>query len=119
MAEYVLAVLLEVNGRNIDDFNEVSEGEIEVSKQVNLMNKTGFGRMTARYTVEVGYVVPADKPEFDFESVQDGTLTIDKQNGVRITYTGVHTLTIGATKYDGANEAVRTITLGATGRVGR
>ncbi|MCL2790122.1 MAG: hypothetical protein FWD79_05705 [Desulfobulbus sp.] len=118
MSEYVLSVLLEVNGQNIEDFKEVSEGEHEVAKQINLMNTTGFGKTTPRHTVEVSYVVPADKPEFNFESVQNGTLTIDKKNGVRTTYTGVSTLKIGATKYDGENEAVRTITLGATGKVG-
>ncbi|WP_310601205.1 hypothetical protein [Desulfobulbus sp.] len=117
MSEYVVSVLLEVNGQNIDDFKAVTEGEFEVAKQINLMNKTGFGRMTARHGVEVDYVVPADKAEFDFKTVEDGTLTIDKQNGVRTTYTGVWTLKVGATKYDGENEVVRTITFGATGKV--
>jgi hypothetical protein len=118
MSEYVLTVRLEVNGQNIEDFKSVAEGEVEIAKQINLMNSTGIGRKTPRYTAEVEYVVPADNPEFDFKSVRNGTLTIDKMNGVRTTYTGVTTLKIGQTKYDGDNETVRTITLGATGKVG-
>lgn len=118
MSEYVMSVLLEVNGQNIDDFKAVTEGETELAKPINLMNKTGFGQVTGRYTVEVDYVVPSDKSEFDFSLVRGGTLTIDKQNGVRTTYTGVYALKIGATKYDGENEAVRTISFGATGKVG-
>lgn len=118
MSEYVTNVLLEVNGQNIEDFKSVTEGEVETAKPVNLMNKTGFANMTARHTVEVDYVIPSDAPEFDFASVKNGTLTIDKQNGVRVTYTGVRTLKIGAAKYDGESEGtVRTITLGASGKV--
>lgn len=117
MSEYVINVLLEVNGQNINDFSSVTEGEVDLAKQINLMNKTGFGTLTPRYGVEVDYVVPSDAPEFDFASVKNGTLTIDLQNGVRTTYTGVHTLKIGASKYDGENEVTRTISLGATGKV--
>lgn len=118
MSEYVTNVLLEVNGQNIQDFNSVTEGEAELAKQVKLMNKTGFANLTARHTVMVDYVVPSDAPEFDFASVKNGTLTIDKQNGVRVTYTGVRTLKIGETKYDGESEGtVRAITFGAAGKV--
>lgn len=117
MAEYVMSVLLEVNGQNIDDFKAVTEGEVEVAKEIRLMNTTGFGSVVARHSVEVDYVIPADKPEFDFASVKGGTLTIDKMNGVRVTYTGVYCLKVGSVKYDGENEASRTITLGATGKV--
>ncbi|MDR3631478.1 MAG: hypothetical protein P4L42_14200 [Desulfocapsaceae bacterium] len=116
MPEYVSLVLLEVNGQEISDFKSVTEKEVELAKQVKLMNKTGFTNVTARYEVEVDYVVPKDAPEFDFTSVANGTLTIDKMNGVRDTFTGVYTLKIGATKYDGDKEATRTINLGATGR---
>ncbi len=107
--EYVSQVLLEINGMSIDDFSSVEEGEIERAKPVHLMNKTGKVKVTKRYSVSVDYVVPADKPEFDFDQVDDGTLTIDYQNGKRITYTGVSTLKIGKTTYDGDKEAKKTI----------
>lgn len=117
MSEYVSRVLLEVNGQAIEDFKSVSEGEEEISKEVKLMNKTGFMDVTERYTAEVEYVVPADAPEFDFKSVKNGTLTIDKQNGVRVTYTGVRCLKVGSVKYDGDNEATKTINFSASGKV--
>ncbi len=116
MSEYVEKVTLEINGQEITDFTTVEEKDVELRGQVNLMNKTGYTNKTPRYGVNVDYVVPADAPEFDFASVQGGTLTIDKGNGVRVTYTGVFTMKIGATKY-GEKEATRTIELGAENRV--
>jgi hypothetical protein len=118
MSEYVTKVRLEINGRDIEDFSSVTEGEVEVGAQVKLMNTTGHSSKTERPTVEVDYVIPADKPEFDFKAVKGGTLTIDKQNGVRVTYTGVHCLKIGSSKYDAESEStVRTISFGASGKV--
>lgn len=111
--EYVSQVLLEVNGQEITDFKSVEEKELELHKPVNLMNTTGHIGTQARPGVTVEYVVPKDAPEFDFTQVKGGTLTIDKQNGVRVKYSGVYVLKIGATKYDGENEAVRTIELSA------
>jgi len=116
MSEYVTRVSLEVNGQEITDFKTVTENEVEVFREIRLMNKTGFAASLPRYGVEVDYVIPSDASEFNFEEVKNGTLTIDKQNGVRVAYTGVYCLKVGSVKYDGENEAVRTITFGATGR---
>lgn len=109
MAEYVSRVLLEINGQSVEDFNSVTEKDIEIAKEVKLMHKTGVAKVTPRYGVSVEYVVPSDASEFDFEEVSDGTLTIDLENGVRKTYTGLYPLKIGDTKYDGEKEATRTI----------
>lgn len=114
--EYVNQVLLEVNGQGITDFKSVTENEVEIRKEVKLMNKTGVARVQPTYGVQVEYVVPKDSAEFDFENVSDGTLTIDLNNGVRKQYAGVSTLKIGETKYDGENEATRTIDLVAEKR---
>jgi len=114
--EYVNQVVLEVNGQGIDDFKSVTENEVEIRKEVKLMNKTGVSRVSPVYGVQVEYVIPKDAAEFDFENVSDGTLTIDLNNGVRKQYTGVSTLKIGETKYDGENEATRTIDLVAEKR---
>lgn len=118
MSEYVSKVLLEVNGQAIEDFKQVEEDEIELAKEVNLMNSTGVVSVTPRRRVSVDYVVPKDKPEFDFTEVKDGTLTIDLDNGTRIVYTGVTTLKIGATTYDGDKEATKKITFSAAERFG-
>jgi len=114
--EYVSRVLLEINGQSITDFKTVEEKEFELHKPVNLMNDTGHIAVQPRYGVNVDYVVPSDTPEFDFTQVKGGTLTIDKLNGQRVKYTGVYTLKIGATKYDGENEAVRAIEFSAKNR---
>ncbi|MBI5234734.1 MAG: hypothetical protein HY886_00585 [Deltaproteobacteria bacterium] len=116
MSEYVARVRLEVNGNNIDDFKSVEEEEVELHKEVNLMNKTGVVGVTPRYKVNVDYVVPKDSEEFDFTEVKDGTLTIDYDNGKRIQFAGVTVLKIGSTSYDGEKEATRKIALMATGR---
>jgi hypothetical protein len=114
--EYASRVLLEVNGQSVEDFQAVTEKEIEIAKEVKLMNKIGIVKVVPKYGIGVDYVVPADAPEFDFESVSDGTLTIDLDNGVRKVYSGVYTLKVGDTKYDGDKEATRTIDLIATKR---
>lgn len=115
--EYVSRVFLTINGQEITDFKSVTEKDVELHKQVNLMNTTGVVGVRARYGAEVEYVVPENAEEFDFEEVKDGTLTIEKMNGRRTSYTGVFTLKIGSTKYDGDNEATRTIEFLTTGRV--
>ncbi|OPY07255.1 MAG: hypothetical protein A4E68_01937 [Syntrophaceae bacterium PtaB.Bin095] len=113
---YVSQVLLEVNGQSIADFQSVEENEYEVYKPVNLMNGTGHLKTTERYGLKLDYVVPADSAEFDFNTVAGGTITIDRQNGKRTTYTGVYVTKIGAAKYDGEKEVVRTIEFSAKAR---
>ncbi len=113
--EYVELVTLEVNGAEITDFNKVSENDYEVRRAVNLMNKTGFTKTTPRYGVKVEYVIPKSQTPFNFNEVENGTLTIDRGNGKRITYGGVFTTKIGEASY-GEKEATQSIELGATER---
>lgn len=114
--EYVRRCRLDANGQSIEDFKSVTEKEVELYKQVNLMNKTGFASVTPRYSVEVEYVVPESNPEFDWKGVKNGTLTIELMNGKRISFTGVYTMKVGAMKIDGDSDTVRTIELGASDR---
>lgn len=109
--EYASRVILEINGQQIDDFNSVTEKEVEIKKEVKLARKIGVVSVVPKHGVQVEYVVPKDAPEFDFETVEDGTLTIDLENGVRKQFTGVYVLKVGDTKYDGEKEATRTIEL--------
>jgi len=113
--EYVELVTLEVNGQEITDFNKVSEKEIEIRRPVNLMNKTGFTKTTARYAASVDYVIPKTQTPFDFAAVENGTLTIDRGNGKRVTYGGVFTTKIGEISYE-EKEASQTIEFGAESR---
>ena len=114
--EYVANAALEVDGQLVDDINSVTEKKVEIRKAVKLMNKTGVVKITPQYGVQVEYVIPKDAPEFDWEGVENGTLTVDKENGVRVTYTGVYTLEVGDVKYDGEKEATRNVELAAEGR---
>ena len=114
--EYVSRILLEINGQEITDFEEVSETDVELYKKVELMNKTGFAELLPRYGAKVTYSIPKDAPEFDFEGVKNGRLTIDRKNGKRITFIGVYPLKIGETKY-GKDEAKKEIEFGATDRI--
>lgn len=116
MSEYVRKVLLEINGQEITDFKTVTEGERTLRVPVKLMAKTGFATITQRPTVQVDYVIPKDNPEFDFDSVEDGTLTIDYENGKRITFSGICTDKVGQVKYDEDNDAVKQIDFIVTGK---
>jgi len=115
--EYVSLITLEVNGQEITDFNKVKEPKREVRKVIKLMNKTGFITLNPAYTDgTIEYVVPKDSSEFDFDGVTDGTLTIDKGNGSRVTYSGVVVTEIDEPEYGDEKEAIRKITWGAAKR---
>ena len=114
--EYVNRCTLAVNGQSIDDFKSFTDNERELRKSVNLMNKTGHCRVTERPGCKLDYVVPMDADEFNFEEVEGGTLTVEYENGTRITFSGVSTAKIGEAKIDGENEVVRTIEFIAEGR---
>ena len=115
MSEYVNRVALDVNGTTIEDFKTFTENEVELYKQVKLMNKTGHMAVTARYGCKVDYVIRTEG-EFDWSSVVGGRLTVEYESGKRVTFTGVYTLKIGEAKTDGDNETTRTIDLGAEER---
>ena len=117
MDEYVSTVSLECNGQAIDDFNTFEEDARVLRKAVKLMKKTGIMGVTPTHGFTVGYVVPKNKPEFDFDSVQDGTFVVDYENGSRTTFTGCSVLEIGSVKYDGDKEATKDIKFIAGNRV--
>ncbi len=111
------SVILEVNGQTIDDFKSVTEGEREYRKPVKLMKKTGFVTVTPNHTVKVDYAVPATG-EFNWAEVQEGRLTLEFENGKRVTYTGVCTLKEGEMKIDGGDDGtIKEIELGAKKRI--
>lgn len=117
MSEYVSLCTLAINGQEITDFKTFTDNEREIRKPVPLMNKTGRCRVTARPGCKLDYVVPMDGEEFDFDSVENGTLTVQYENGRRTTYSGVSTAKVGEAKLDGEKEVVRTIEFIAEKRV--
>ncbi|MDA8428939.1 MAG: hypothetical protein M0T70_06750 [Geobacteraceae bacterium] len=109
MEAYITSVTLEINGEKLEDFNAFTEKERVFKKTVNLMNTTGTVKVKDRNHFSLDYVIPADKPEFDFKGVEDGTVTIDYENGKRISFGEVECLSIGEAKFDGDKEVTKTI----------
>lgn len=109
MEGYIASITLEINGAKREDFNAFTEKERVFRKAVNLMNTTGTLKVKGRHLFSIDYVVPADKPEFDFEGLEDGTVTIDYENGRRICFGEATCLSIGEAKFDGDKEVVKTI----------
>jgi hypothetical protein len=114
MAEYVALCQLTVDGRVVEDFKSFTKKEIEYYRQVALMNKTGFGRVTPRYGCSLEYVWPSTGAPFDFSSVRNGTLVVVYEGGRRETYGGVYILKEGDAATDGEKETTQTIELGAS-----
>lgn len=117
MSKYVSRCTLVIDNEEIDDFNEITEPEIEYHKPVDLMHKTGHLDVVQRYKgIKLKYVVPSDAPEFDFTKVEDATLTIVYLNGTRRTYSGVYVNKVGNEAYKDGSETVRDIELSAEDR---
>lgn len=114
--EYVAQVLLEINGRKITDFKSVEEGEYEVHKRVKTMSGKGHVTVVPDPSVTVEYIIPLDTPEFDFDTVKNGTLTIDYLNGKRVKYSGVYTEKVGSAKHTGDDASTKTIVFSAKTR---
>ena len=117
MDEFLSTVSLECNSQVIDDWSTFEEDARVLRKAVNLAKKTGVMSVTQRHGFTVGYAVPKNKPEFDFDSVQDGTFTVDYENGRRVTFTGCSVVEVGALKFDGDKEAIKDIKFIASARV--
>jgi|SRR6185295_535047 len=115
MTEYISRCFLMVNGAEIADFKTVKEGERELRVAVPLMHKTGFASKTERLTVMVDYV-PPQGTKVNWDTVENGTLVIEHEDGYRVLYTGVCTLKVGEAAIDGDKEQVIPITLGAETR---
>jgi hypothetical protein len=109
MEEYLTSITYEVNGQQLEDFNAFTEKERVFKKTVNLMNTTGIIKVKGRHHFSLDYVVPATRPEFNFEGVEDGTVTIAAENGSRISFGQVSCLSVGEAKYDGDKEVTKTI----------
>ncbi|MGD9642774.1 MAG: hypothetical protein AB7V08_08550 [Elusimicrobiales bacterium] len=114
--KYVSTVTLEINGKKVADFQSFTEKKIPLRKSVKLMGRTGTAKVTREYGALVDYVMPAGRPQFDFASVENGTLRAVYEDGPAVILTGVSCLEIGEGKASGDNEIVKTIDFMATGR---
>ena len=107
---------LEVQGTTFSDFSSFTNNSVTVAKQVEMMNKTGFAKMTPRY----GFTIEVKKPyvgSIDLDNITDGTLTVEYDSGERILYKGVQSIETGDETTDGETETTITKTFGATDKV--
>lgn len=117
MKEFVTTCDLTCNGEKIDDFKTFTEDARVLRKAINLMKTTGRAKVTPRYGFSLDYVVPANGAEFDFDSVEDGTFTVEYDGGERVTFGDVSVTEVGESKADEENEMVRTIKFIAGSRI--
>lgn len=114
--EYVSAIALEINGQTLEDFNGFTEKQRDIRSTVNLMGSTGVMKRRQRHFFSLDYVVPADRDEPDFVSLENGTVTVDYENGRRISFGGVYCLSIGEAKYTEDKEVVKVVEFFAASR---
>ena len=116
MAESVVIARLEINGVNIEDINSITPGAYTPGKQVELMNKTNFARMTPRHTLQINYVHPAIGYPVEVDNIRNGTATIELEGGKRITYGEVNTMEVGEGTINMTDEYNYPITYSAASR---
>ena len=107
---YISSVILEVDGREIEDFKSVAIGERIYGVTMKLMNKWGFAKLPPEHRIVVDYVPPAVN-RYDWTTLDNGRLTIEYNNGDRVTWTGVNLVSIGEEAIDGENIVSIPITL--------
>lgn len=117
MGLYVNKVELEVNGASFTDFESFADGAVTYHKSVNMMNKTGFAKMTPRYGFSTVVKVSVAKSTIDLDNVSGGTFTAEYEGGRRITYGGVYTLDKSEGTINGETELTYTYNFGAETKV--
>lgn len=120
-AKYAGAVIMEVNGREVEIISfkqEVTTGR----KVVKTMNKSGKVRGYAdgvtEYTMSVSAAIPLDESGIDWDNITNAKITIYPRNAdeARISYIGC-TSTKCSEEYSVENEARRDIEMFALDKV--
>lgn len=114
--EYVNKCTLEFNGQSIESFSSFTENDTTLGKQVELMNTTGFADMTPRYGFTVDWKRPKGGWPFNPLNIKNGVVTVEYDDGTRVDFGGVKSLTTGDGTIDGETELTRTGTYGAVTR---
>lgn len=117
MSLYVNKCTLEVNGATFEDFSSFTDNSVQKHIMVPLMNKTGYAKMTPRYGFSVEVKYPRTPSGIDLDNVENGTFTVEYDNGSRTLYQGVYTLDTGDKATTGDSETVTTKAYGATNKI--
>jgi hypothetical protein len=116
MPDAVTRITLEVNSVTYEFFSAFTEDARTISRQVNYMNTTGKARMLARHTFSLDKI-RSFGDTLDFDTIFDGTVTVEYETGERITFGQVHTMEVGAETADGESDMTSTIAFGAQTRI--
>lgn len=114
--DYITRVSVELNGQVFDDFSAFTENSVTLTKQVNLMRKTGTAKMTPRYGFTLDWVKASIPAGVDPRKIYRKTFTVEEENGNRVTFGGVSVAETGDASVDGENEITQTVTYIAESR---
>ena len=118
MSNLVVSQLtLEVNGATFNDIISFTDNSVQKHIMVPMMSKTGFAKMTPRYGFSVEVTYPRTPSGIDLDNVENGTFTVEYDNGSRTLYQGVYTLDTGDKATTGDSETVTTKAYGATNKI--
>lgn len=94
-----------IDGQKIQGVDNFKKKEITYREAIELMDETGVADVTARFAFSLGVAV-GEINNFDFASVEDGTLIGYKPGGGKIEATGIYMLKYGDEDYGGKGGAV-------------
>lgn len=117
--EFASLGIIEVDGLEID-LTKCDARVLTGRKPVKTINRKarvkGFAKGITEYSLSLTVVVPLNTPEPDWDNVTDAKVTIEKENGQRISYRNCFTTEVG-TSYSVDNEEVRDIQVVALDKV--
>lgn len=114
MSKYAAISSVEINGKTEKSIKSVSEGEIAMALRVKLMGGSGAASLTPEESCVVNYVRPI-VGAIDWRKLDDFTVTIRYEGGLRVTYSGCSVETIGERLTDGEDVGAIPIAIIATG----
>ena len=113
--QYVNRAHLILNGAEILDIRKIEEDEIEYNRPVKLMFTTGFAEVTQRFGGTLDYAIPFNQ-EINWAAITGATLSIERDDNTRVTYSGVFITKKGKVSYQDGEDTIYTVEYGATDR---
>ncbi|HDR1911990.1 phage tail tube protein [Pasteurella multocida] len=117
--EFASLGIIEVDGLEID-LTKCDVRVITGRKPVKTINRKarvkGFAKGITEYSLSLIVAVPLNTPEPDWDNVTDAKVTIEEENGQRISYRNCFTTEVG-TSYSVDNEEMRDIQVVALDKV--
>ena len=117
--EFASLGIVEVDGQEID-LTKLDVKTVTGRKAVKTINRKGrvkgFAKGITEYTLSITVVVPLNAAEPDWDNVEDAKITVEEENGKRISYTGCFTTDVG-TSYTVDSEEDRDLLMVALDKV--